>query len=161
MIAIAALSASFSALYELKREQVLSFAELEDLVRSIERGEGELTADEELKEVEEVEEVEREWTVIAERKEYITPGKFSPPNPIGNLLYALLFIIPLLLFFFSLSAFEAFIARSYREMSFISLMISLLVALYVLEKLIHYQNRLRAERGIHVPELKMYLNGLL
>ena len=27
------------------------------------------------------------------------------------------------------------------------------------EKLIQYQNRLRAKRGIHVPELKMYLNG--
>lgn len=192
----------------LKREQVLSFAELQDLVRSIERGEGELTAAEELKEVEpveeieqaeEAEEVEREWTLIPERREYITPGEFLPPNPIGTLLYALpfiipsyfimqifssslledrllhrfdmllvarprwevlfgktlpyflfalalvigtviafnerlgslIFIIPLLFFFFSLSAFEAFIARSYREMSFISLIFSLFVALYV------------------------------
>ena len=201
----------------LKREQVLSFAELQDLVKSIEQGEGEITAVEELKNADAVEEIEeaepaeeveqvepaeqaeREWTLIPERREYITPGEFSPPNPIGTLLYALLFIIPsyfimqifssslledrllhrldlllvarprwevllgknlpyfvlalalvigtliafnerlgslifiipLLLFFFSLSAFEAFIARSYREMSFISLIFSLFVALYV------------------------------
>jgi ABC-type Na+ efflux pump permease subunit len=198
----------------LKREQVLSFAELQDLVKSIERGEGEITAAEELKKTDAVEEMEqaveaehaehaveaeREWALIPERREYITPGEFSPPNPIGTLLYALLFIIPsyfimqifssslledrllhrldmllvarprwevlfgknlpyfvlalalvigtviafderlgslifiipLLLFFFSLSAFEAFIARSYREMSFISLIFSLFVALYV------------------------------
>ncbi len=164
-----------------------------------EREEKEEEWKEEIKEEEEGDGEKRGWSVIEEKKEYVTPSEFSVPNPIGKLLYGLLFIvpsyfiiqafsaslledrslrrlevllttrpkwevlfgmnlpyivlsiglvvatlvafnerieslvfiIPLLFFFFSLSTFSAFIARSYREMSFISIVVSIFVALYV------------------------------